>query len=337
MSSRGRRLRRRDEAGYAAVLVALLSSVIFIGMGAFGVDMARWYVEVEQVQKSADAAALAGVTYMPNDLTKARATALASAKRNGYDDAGADVTVTAVVGSRPSELKVTISSRIDNSFGAGLGVRSAWITRSAVADYTAPSLMGSPCNTFGNEPPSTSTTVLPVGTALPAAPFPNCSSTPQFWATVEGPQTDKVNGDRYRNRNCARRRPAINCSGSTNSEYKEEGYFFAIHVEPAAIGTKLDIQLYDPAFVQTGKNCEDARHDERMEPDEHLHADRRREPLQDRGPTTTRPFRPPSAPATSSAPARPRPRRTSCANRSTPVTRAWPRWSRAAPSSSAGR
>ena len=234
-------------------MVALLSSVIFIGMGAIGVDTARWYVEVEQVQKTADAAALAGVTYMPNDLTKARATALASAKRNGYDDAAVDVTVTAVVGSRPSELKVTISSRIDNSFGAGLGVRSAWITRSAVADYTAPSLMGSPCNTFGNEPPSTTTTVLPVGTALPAAPFPNCTSTPQFWATVEGPQTDKVNGDRYGNRNCA---GAINCSGSTNSEYKEEGYFFAIHVEPAAIGTKLDIQLYDPAFVQTGKNCE---------------------------------------------------------------------------------
>ena len=70
MNSRRRRLRRRDEAGYAVVLVALLASVIFLGMGAMGVDTARWYVEVEQVQKTADAAALAGVTYMPNDLAR---------------------------------------------------------------------------------------------------------------------------------------------------------------------------------------------------------------------------------------------------------------------------
>jgi hypothetical protein len=164
------------------------------------------------------------------------------------------VAVTVEPGARPSELKVTISSRVDNTFGASLGVRTAWVTRSAVADYTAPSLMGSPCNTFGNEPPSTTTTALPTGTALPAVPFPNCTSTPQFWATVEGPATDKVNGDRYGNRTCSG--TAINCSGTTNSEYKEEGYFFAIHVEPEAVGTKLDIQLYDPAYVQTGKNCE---------------------------------------------------------------------------------
>ena len=43
------------------------------------------------MQRTADAAALAGVTYMPNDLAKARTTALASAKKNGYDNAADDV------------------------------------------------------------------------------------------------------------------------------------------------------------------------------------------------------------------------------------------------------
>jgi Flp pilus assembly protein TadG len=251
-----RELRKRDQAGYAAVVTALLASVLFLGMAAFGVDTARWYTEIARVQKAADAAALAGVTYMPNDLTNARATAIAVATKNGYPNSGTS-RVTVGVGSRPSELKVTITSTINNTFGTFIGVDKAKIVRSAVADYTAPSLMGSPCNIFGNEPPSTSTTVLPTGTALPASPFPNCNSTPQFWATVEGPATDKVNGDRYGNRTCSTSSPVpINCSGSTNSEYKEEGYFFAIHVEPGAVGTKLDIQLYDPAFVETGKNCE---------------------------------------------------------------------------------
>jgi Flp pilus assembly protein TadG len=250
-----RRQRRvRDDGGYAAILVSLLVPTVFLGMAAIGVDISRWYVEIERVQKVADAAALGGVTYMPNDLPNARATALEVASKNGYDDADPLVTVTVEMGAKPSQLKVTVSSKVDNSFGASLGLTNTWITRSAVADYTAPSLMGSPCNTFGNEPPSTATTAQPTGSALPLLKFPNCSSSPQFWATVEGPGTDKIQGDRYSTRPCAS--GPINCSGGSNSEYKQEGYFFAIHVEPEAVGTQIDLQLYDPAFVQTGKDCE---------------------------------------------------------------------------------
>ena len=80
--------RVRDEAGYAAVLTALLASILFMGMAAFGVDTARWYYEIERVQKTADAAALAGVTYMPNDLATATTTAIAAATKNGYPNSG---------------------------------------------------------------------------------------------------------------------------------------------------------------------------------------------------------------------------------------------------------
>ena len=45
------------------------------------------------------------------------------------------------------------------------------IARSAVADYNGPAPMGSPCNTFGNEPSSGVGSATPVGTALPAAPY----------------------------------------------------------------------------------------------------------------------------------------------------------------------
>ncbi len=264
---RRRRLRRRDEAGYAAVITAILAASLFMGMAALGVDTARWYVEAERVQKAADAAALAGVTYMPNDLTSARATAIASATKNGYPNSGA-TSVTVAVGSKPSELKVTITSRISNTFGVFLGVDEATIVRSAVADFTAPAPMGSPCNTFGNEPPSQAVPAAqPAGSSLPtgtapdgsALPFQNCSTAPGFWAAIEGPNTDKVQGDRFMTTACnGSASPAGTtylCSGGTNSETRPEGYFWAVHVEPEAVGTPITVQLYDPAFMYTGIHC----------------------------------------------------------------------------------
>ncbi len=252
--------RVRDEAGYAAVLTALLASVLFMGMAAFGVDTARWYWEIERVQKTADAAALAGVTYMPNDLATATTTAIAAATKNGYPNAGAS-SVTVEVGDKPSELKVTIRSTIDNTFGAMIGVKKATITRSAVADYTAPAPMGSPCNTFGNEPPSQPAPASqPAGSALPATPFPNCSTTPDFWAAIEGPSTDKVQGDRFMNYTCSGTSNAGStylCGSSKNTEYRPEGYFWAVHVEPAAVGTAINVQVYDPAYIKTQINCSD--------------------------------------------------------------------------------
>ena len=42
------------------------------------------------------------------------------------------------------------------------------------------------------------------------------------------------------------------CSGGKNDETKPEGYFFAVHVEPAAVNTPIDVQIYDPAYIYTG-------------------------------------------------------------------------------------
>jgi Flp pilus assembly protein TadG len=250
--------RPKNEDGYAAVMVALLASVVLMGLAAFGVDTARWYVEAERVQKVADSAALAGVTYMPGDIVKARSTALAQTAKNGFTHGVDGVTVTVAEGTRPSQLKVTITSVIPNAFGASFGVDEAPITRAAVADYTSPAPMGSPCNTFGNEPPSTSTAALPAGSALPATPFPNCTSSPQFWAAIEGTATDKVQGDRYMTQPCTTAGNAgatYECASSKNKEYAAEGYFWAIHVEAAAKNVPIDVQIYDPAYIQTGVNC----------------------------------------------------------------------------------
>ena len=138
-----RRLRRRDEAGYAAILVALLASTILVPLAALSVDVARWYVEIERVQNAADAAAMAGVTFLPDDFDKAEEAAKAVAARNGYPDSGAS-SVSVTTGAKPTQLKVTVSSTINNGFASAFDMDLATMSRSAVADYNGPAPHGEP-------------------------------------------------------------------------------------------------------------------------------------------------------------------------------------------------
>lgn len=257
--------RARDETGYTAVLVAILFPLVFLGLAAIAVDVSRWYVEGERVQKAADAAALAGVTYMPDDIALARSAAVQVSTRNGFPNSGGS-TVSVVQGTKPSQINVTVTSTIGNTFGKALGFLTHTVSRHAVTDYTGPAPMGSPCNTFGNEPNSNSGAALPAGSVLPTTGgFANCSRNPQFWGTIEGPQTHKGWGDRYSTKRCERVSAAGSgaapngtdgCSGDNNAEYREQGYFWVVRVLPAAVNKTITLQLYDPAYVQTGRFCE---------------------------------------------------------------------------------
>ena len=197
---------------------------------------------MNRVQKAADAAALAGVPYLPFDLANATIRAKEVAKRNGYDDASADVVVTVEIGDLASQLKVTISSRINNTFGGFIGLSHTTLTRTATADYKGPAPMGSPCNTFGNEPNAGagSSSPTPTGTAQGTSPFANCSRNPTFWGVLEGPETGKVQGDRYQTRGCEAT-GVDGCTGTTNDEYGPKlsptsttafGYTFVVKVQP---------------------------------------------------------------------------------------------------------
>lgn len=246
------------EAGYVAILVSILVPTVFLGLAATGVDTARWYLEGERVQLAADAAALAGVPYLPQDMANATARARLVAARNGYDDADANVEVRVEQGVRTSQLRVTITSTIPNQFGQLIGVPRANIARTAVADFTGPAPMGSPCNAFGEEPSAGSggaSSGTSSGSALGTSPPGNCSRRPQLWATVEGPETGKVQGDRYGTKQCESS-GVDGCSGSTNSEYTERGYFWLIKVRPNMVNQSINLQLYDPAFVSSGQFCE---------------------------------------------------------------------------------
>ena len=67
-----------DQRGLVIVYFAMLLTVLMIS-SAFVVDLGAWYTRAEEIQRTADAAALAGVAYMPGDFTAAKAAALATA------------------------------------------------------------------------------------------------------------------------------------------------------------------------------------------------------------------------------------------------------------------
>jgi hypothetical protein len=189
---------------------------------------------------------------MPN----ATARALSVAARNGYTDGTDGVTISVGVGNRPTQLKVTISDTVSNAFGRFIGVPTAHLSRTAIADYQGPQPMGSPCNIFGNEPSQGTSNPLTTstGSALGSPALPNCSSRPQLWATIQGPQVDKEWGDRYQSIPCTGS-GTENCSDKKNSEYAPEGYFWVVKVAQGAVNKPITLQLYDPAYVMTGSTC----------------------------------------------------------------------------------
>lgn len=247
----------RDERGVAAILVTVFVSAMLFGLCAITVDIARIQLEGQKLQKAADAAATAGVTWMPQNLGQATTVARSVSSVNGYPDSGSS-SVTVEPAGRPSQLKVTVTSTVTNIFGRMLGMDDATVSRHAVADYTGPQPMGSPCNTMGNEPDDDSASG---GSQLvvPTGPITNCTRAPQFWANINGPDIKKESGDQYSVRTCNDDEDQCD-AGKKNLDFVppangRSGYFFLVRVGTAAVGQPVTLQIYDPAFVNTGDLC----------------------------------------------------------------------------------
>lgn len=243
--------RRRDELGAVAIIVALFFSFIALPLGAVSVDVARLYVELQRVQAAADAAATAGVTYMPDDFASARARAIEISADNGFPNSGT-TSVAVVVGDKPTQLKVTVSSRVSNAFASTFGVPTSTMSRSAVADFNGPAPMGSPCNVFGNEAPGSSSSG-PTGSVIKVPAPATCPVIPQFWGAIAGPDVDKNQGAQFETRYCGGGED--NCSGSTNVEFDPKGFFYLVRVDATGVGRSVQLQVYDPAYVSTGSRC----------------------------------------------------------------------------------
>jgi hypothetical protein len=218
------------------MVMAALIMLPLLAFTGFAVDVGAWYAHANRLQRAADAAALAGVVWMPND-EKAETIALETAKANGFDDADADITVTVTpVGNR--RLQVHIHDTEVGMFFSRIFLDNVDIERQALAEYVQSVPMGSPDNSLGNDPERWNVSGY---------------SRPFYWLNTSGPAGFKHNGDRHTAGNCTGAHS--NCSGATNLDYDEDGYFFRIAVESRPVSGDMTVQVYDPAFFYTGDTC----------------------------------------------------------------------------------
>ena len=229
----------RDEQGFYMVWFAL-TFVTLTAFAGLALEYNRWQQIATRAQKAADAAALGGAVFLPDNVAnKAFTTAQTLTAQNGFTNGSNGVTVTTAVGKLPNQLKVTVSIQTHNPWGALVGYGSTTIVRSAVAEYQLPQNLGSPQNIYGNDPES-------------------AAAQPQFWGNVFGPSSNKDKGDAIQAAGPPPANSALcnadNCSGGVNKDYAPNGYFYGIDVPAGTVGP-LNVQVYDPAFVHVGDQC----------------------------------------------------------------------------------
>ena len=264
-----------DEQGYIVVMTAILLPVL-LAITSVALDTSRWYLSTTREQKAADAAALAGAVFLPDNPTKAIATAKTVAAQNGYCDPSevntvlngttlcpaANATVVATQDSVSlAKLHVTITSTTHNFFGSIplLHSPTSTFSRTATADYAGPVPLGSPCNLFGNEPPPNQNGSVaddlvnspPVNVTTANSGVTGCTSDPNIWGEIAGPNQQKQQGDQYQPRVCGGGEDG--CNGTQNNDFAPAGYYYTLQVTKPV--TSLTVQVFDPAFVDTGLQC----------------------------------------------------------------------------------
>ena len=128
---------------------------------AFGVDLASWYSRISYLQKSADAAALAGTVWMPN-LTKVRHGRVRDSLREERHRrrrlrAPAASRSTIASGPTSTSLRVTVTDTERHRYFSQVFAGDQRLTRSAEAEYNLPLPLGSPLNYFGGDRRTTDT------------------------------------------------------------------------------------------------------------------------------------------------------------------------------------
>ncbi|MDQ2853709.1 MAG: pilus assembly protein TadG-related protein [Chloroflexota bacterium] len=238
-------------AGILTILIALVGLIVDLG----------WYQSnLLSIQRSADAAALAGVVYLPANVGQAQTTAYAEATKNGYTTGGVTtVTATQDLGN-PRRLNVTIKTEVPTYFIRIFGMDTISATRDSSAEFVLPVPMGSPLNyygvgcmdTNGDEPPCTQNGNGTGDSGVPDATLGSSvtgASAPQpqldsqgFWGAVFTRGGDSRNGDAFSPTDFS---GGLGGGGGANLDYDPAGYGYSVEI-PAAGGGK--VYVFDPMF-----------------------------------------------------------------------------------------
>jgi len=229
---------RCSERGAILPLMAIML-VVLMGAAAMAVDLGWLFWQSIEIQHGADAAALSGVIYEPDQRTEAHTEGIAAAAENGYVDTslGGSDTVQIIdfvddpsLVERDNQLRATVTHSVPTFFMKVFGIDSVNIQRTAVAQYTLPLFLGSPEAYLGADP--------------------SRALTPGFWVSIHGTWAKKDHGDRYAD-GCAggetgqgctlnpEHRPSLN-PGQANAS---GGYVYGIEVPTGA--SNLAVEIFD--------------------------------------------------------------------------------------------
>ncbi len=126
--------RKRYSSGQSLVVFSFAVATL-IGAMALGADVAVFYYNWVQLQKAADASALAGASYLPSDVVTAESTAEQYARTNGV--IGSDIYSAQPI-NNDTEMEVTVQRTVPYYFARVLGLTSAPVSVTAIAEGSGP-------------------------------------------------------------------------------------------------------------------------------------------------------------------------------------------------------
>src|SRR6267143_5258095 len=139
----------RDERGQAFIMFAIMLMML-LGFIGIVIDVGWYEVNLVRVQRAADAAALAGVVYLPGNLGAGVVAAKAESSKNGFTDGAPGTSVTATQDSgNPKIMLTSVTAPVQTYFARLFGVNSFTASRRARAEFILPVPMGSPENYYG--------------------------------------------------------------------------------------------------------------------------------------------------------------------------------------------
>jgi hypothetical protein len=240
---------RREQSGQTLVIVALMI-VVLLGFTGLVTDVAWYEVSLMRIQRAADAAALAGVVYLPGNVTGAQTAAQQEAAKNGYTNGVGGVTVTATPEALNNRiLGVVITSPVRSWFARLFGITQFSAQRNARAEFVLPVPMGSPQDYYGINVVCRNTDVSPNCPQVQSAVAASNLAPLGFFGGVEGRGGDRQNGDAYS--------PFYNGNPTLNANFDANGYQYIVEFGPGTVGGS--VWLYDPMFCATGAGTSSGR------------------------------------------------------------------------------
>jgi Flp pilus assembly protein TadG len=235
----------RDERGQSFIMVALMLTAL-LGFVGIVIDVGWYEVNLVRVQRAADAAALAGVVYLPGNLTGGRTAARAEASKNGFTDGTGGVTVTADQDAVNTKIMLTsVTTPVRTYFAQLFGVTSFTASRRARAEFILPVPMGSPQAWFGVNVLCGNANNPPACPGVTSATGAGTLASQGFWGAVEMKGSTRGNGDAY-----STYYNALG-TGGLNAAYDPLGYSYIVEFPAGTANGK--VWIYDPLFCATGQ------------------------------------------------------------------------------------